>query len=463
VRVSRLVERPGKRPDGETRTMAGGSGTLWAYIVGGLLLLVVGGVSAYLYVLDPTPDMGLNALNTFFTAALGIAATVASVVYRDQDNRQKESEDLQARTSMLNELAQGPYRTVFRTLHEICIVCDTSFSWSRVVLLNEHTARRVAEAVACLTSAEFHLYFAIYNELPEKEQCYFDITYPELGLARIFRGMAQRSEREWQHLASMFFDESAVAEGVGKWEAALNALSWPQIVEWLDDDCYRMIGYADKPEKASQGIESYGFFEPRFYANARSLFKYLRKRFGVSKGGTVSNDDLLRQPTAGEAPSEAVQWMAHFHSWILVDVPVRTRAEPTALQTFLKTGDSKMAGLSPKADSVPKARPPKKPRKPAPVAMSAAMPAFSRGRRNSYDSDDDAAYSRAMPVGRQERREEDPISKVTLAYMRMVRKKLAKHGIRWNGDSVETPADLHHSRDDLRQLSLVEAELREIF
>jgi len=97
-----------------------------------MLLLVVVGVSAYLYVLYPTPDMALDALNTFFTAALGIAATVASVVNRDQDNRQKESEDLQARIKMLHELAQVLYRTVFRTLHEICIICDTSFSWSRV-------------------------------------------------------------------------------------------------------------------------------------------------------------------------------------------------------------------------------------------------------------------------------------------------------------------------------------------
>jgi len=319
-----------------------------------------------------------------------------------------------------------------------------------------------------------------------------DITYPELGLARIFRGMAQRSEREWQHLATMFFDESAVAEGVGKWEAALNALSWHQIIEWLDEDCHRMIGYTDKPENVNKGIESYGFFEPRFYANARSLFKYLRKRFGVSKGGTmISNDDLLRQPATGDGPSEAVQWISYFHGWILVDVPIRPRTQPTALQTFLKTGNGKTAEFSPKADSVHKARQSKKPRKPAPVAMSEALPVslamsevlpvplaiseeltvplamsealpdFSKGRRNSDDSDDHVVYS--TPILQNESREEDPISKVTFAYMRMVRKKLAKYGIRWNGGLVETPTNLHHSCDDLRQLSLVEAELREYF
>jgi len=329
------------------------------YAACGVLLGFVGGVSIWAYVADPVPEMALIALQTFFTAAFGLAAGAASAVYRNQDVDQRRLDALNSQKNMMHNLAQSSYKVCFRMLHEIAIVCNESFSWSDVVLYNEHVARRVSEAVMCLTAPEFHLFFFLHDSLPPQEQAYFSTAYHELFLARESRTKAGRTEREWQLLASMFVDPVAIHDGLHKWHAALDRLSWPQIKQLFDRKSHKLLGYRKVVRVPNEKVVvGYDQFEPRFYANARALLHYLRRRFGMStpepevmprarrrRRARKADADADADADVGGAPPEAaneadheevpppppppppserlINWIPDYYRWILKDVPVR--------------------------------------------------------------------------------------------------------------------------------------------
>jgi len=325
------------------------------YAACGVLLGFVGGVSIWAYVADPVPEMALIALQTFFTAALGLAAGAASAVYRNQDVDQRQLDALNSQKNMMHNLAQSSYKVCFRMLHEIAIVCNESFSWSDVVLYNEHVARRISEAVMCLTAPEFHLFFFLHDSLPSKEQAYFSTAYHELFLARENRTKAGRTEREWQLLASMFVDPVAIHDGLHKWHAALDRLSWPQIKDLFDRESHKLLGYRKVVRVPNEKVVvGYDQFEPRFYANARALLHYLRRRFGMStpepevkprarrrRGARKAtaeaegappdaenedNDDEvspLPPPPPASSSERLINWIPDYYRWILKDIPVR--------------------------------------------------------------------------------------------------------------------------------------------